>query len=166
MVYLSSLFLLLCLVLICKLHYLHQMIVYLRGFDLFFLSSAVKYFLFWLVTCWTFLSWISFCLFVFFLTSCAWRNAKYLSSHVTVSCGDEQKCHYGREKGTYLDCGCTWLSVKTNPTLAGSSSKESCIASLLEAAVGVLMAHARSLYGRSEGANQLTFSLPWPRIVG
>lgn len=36
MVYLSSLFLLLWLVLICKLRYLHQIIVYLRGFDLFF----------------------------------------------------------------------------------------------------------------------------------
>lgn len=162
MVYLSSLFLLLCLVLICKLHYLHQIIVYLRGFDLFFFfllqlsifcSGWLHAELFSLEFLFVFLSF-------FFLISCAWRNAKYLSSHVTVSCGDEQKCHYGREKGTYLDCGCTWLSVKTNPTLAGSSSKESCIASLLEAAVGVLMAHAGSLYGRFEGANSLPLAYP------
>jgi len=52
------------------------------------------------------------------------------------------------------------LSVKTNPTLAGSSSKESCIASLLEAAVGVLMAHAGSLYGRFEAANSLPLAYP------
>lgn len=44
MVYLSSLFLLLCLVLICKLHYLHQMIVYLRGFDLFFFLLQLSIF--------------------------------------------------------------------------------------------------------------------------